>query len=561
MTDLLPEAYMMQCENKLNHDQQSVDFLIVTALPEERNAVLRLLKDYEQVRISESLTCYMCSLSRSDGTASIEVAVTMLPQMGNVEAGIHTTHAIDELNPGCVLMVGIAAGIRNRVSLGDVIISTQVIYYEQAKQTPAGLEHRPLSVQADRSLLQAAQNCNVANWHDWFTVECSAQHEDSAASNDPQVHFGPLAVGDKVVASESSATALTQLHSKLIGIEMESYGVAMAAAIAPARPRFLAIRGVSDFADENKNDDWHGCAAARAAAFTIGFLHSGLVPPNSSPTAEMVAPSKHPRPLIAIRHLSMEYISPDTIISSLPPEFESCDITELFVDQTDLYTSGRFLDPLEAAKRQDNVGKKINALLKDHPDAMVVYFGIAHIPLLFRLGYHLTNKRKLHFFELNRYTGCWEYLEDGANGPKLTLDGLPRQVSREEGDVVMRISVSDMVPLEETGNIVSSPTASLHLQIHPPQRDAVVSEVQLLRYGAKFRRALDKVHELLPNRERIHVFYAGPVSLAVYFGQLISPTIDREVVVYNYTARDSPRYSWGLRITEETNSDGFVIKT
>ena len=55
------------------------------------------------------------------------VAVTKLSQMGDVEAGTHATQAINALNPSCVLMVGIAAGVNSEIGLGDVIVSTQVI--------------------------------------------------------------------------------------------------------------------------------------------------------------------------------------------------------------------------------------------------------------------------------------------------------------------------------------------------------------------------------------------------------------------------------------------------
>jgi len=132
-------------------------------------------------------------------------------------------------------------------------------------------------------------------------------------------------------------------------------------------------------------------------------------------------------------------------------------------------------------------------------------------------------------------------------------------VNDEQGDVLIRISVSDTVRPEEIVEIAPSPIASLHLRIEPPRRDVLISEHQLHDYGAKYRWMLDTIHELLPNRERTHIFYAGPVSLAVYFGQLIIQTIDHRIVVYNYTTKDSPRYSWGLEVTAEIDSPDFLV--
>jgi len=536
------------------HSWRPVDVLIVTALPEERVAVLRLLEDFGPVQVGDSPICYVCTLPASRG--EYQVAVTQLSQMGNVEAGIHAARAIGELDPTCVLMVGIAAGIKGRVSLGDIIVSTQVIYYEQARQTPQGLECRPISIAADRLLLHSAQNYNDASWHSMIATgspQCKG-------GSPPKVHFGPFAVGDKVVAAQSYAYALMNLHHKLIGVEMESYGIAAAAASASTRPRFLAIRGISDFADEQKDDSYRQYASTVAAAFAVGFLRSGPISPSALRAAPTEAPLEQPGSLIAIRHLSMQYIPPQTIIESLPSMFAGRSVTELLVDQTDLYADGRLSDPLEAAKRQADLECHIDSLLTSHPGASVSYFGIAHIPLLFYLGCRLTNKRRLHFFELNRYTGRWEYLQGEKEGPELKLDGLPIHANDKHGDVLIRISISNTVRSEEIAEIVPSPMASLHLHIEPPKRDVLVSERQLHDYGVGFRRMLDGIHEFLPNRKRTHVFYAGPVSLAVYFGQLISQTIDRKIVVYNYTTKDFPRYSWGLEITAQTDSPDFLVR-
>jgi nucleoside phosphorylase len=534
---------------------RSVDVLIVTALPEEKKAILRLLEKLGSVQAIEYPLFYICTLPGRNG--EYRIAVTQLIQMGNVEASIHATQAIDKLNPACVLMVGIAAGIKDRVSLGDVIVSTQVLYYEQAKQTPKGPEIRPISVPADRFLLQNAQNLNNnGRWRSLITVKNPLCGE----SDPPSLCFGPFAVGDKVVADRAYLSELMSLHPKLIGVEMESYGVAAAAASAPTRPRFLAIRGVSDFADEKKDDIYRKYASAVAAAFAIGFLCYGPLSPSVLRSPTTGVPSENPGSLIAIRHLSMQHIPSRTIIESLLPQFVGLGVTELLVDQTDLYVDGRLSDPLEAARRQGNLEYHIDSLRDSHSGALVSYFGIAHIPLLFYSGYCLTNKRKLHFFEFNRYTGQWEYLQGENEYPELKIDNLPTQSKGEQGDVLIRVSISNTVRMDEIVEIVPSPIASVHLRIEPPQRDAVISEQQLHDYGAKYRQILDTIHELLPNRGRTHIFYAGPVALAVYFGQLIIQTIDREIVIYNYTEKDFPRYSWGLKITSSIDSDDFLVR-
>lgn len=532
-----------------------VDFLIITALPEERDALLGLLVGFGLSKIGDTLVYYSCSLPTSRGSYSI--AVTQLPRMGNVEASIHATQAIAELKPTCVLMVGIAGGIRGRVRLGDVLVSTQVFYYELARQTPHGTECRPLSLIADHLLLHNAQNSNDASWVGLITARPRMQKDVES----PRVHFGPFAVGDKIVADRRFISELLKLCPKLIGIEMESYGIASAAACAPDRPRFLAIRGVSDYADEHKDDSCRQLASAAAAAFTISFLRAGPIPPADRCNAAMRGLPEPSGLLIALRHLSMQYIPPQAFIPAIPATLAGRGVAELLIDQTDLYVNGRLVDPLEAAERQTHVVRHIDALLRQDAAASLAYWGIAHIPLLFHLGFQLTNKRKLYFFEINRYSGRWEHLKGNMRGPVLKLDGLPRRANQDHGDIVLRISISDTVRAEDVSKVVSSPIGSIHLYLAPPTRDVLVSEQQLFQYGTRFRQVLDRILELFPNRQRTHVFYAGPVSLAVYFGQLISQSIDRRIVVHNYSVRDSPRYSWGLEITARTDDPGFVIQS
>ena len=86
----------------------------------------------------------------------------------------------------------------------------------------------------------------------------------------PRVHVGPVLSGDKVLAENAAVTDLRQHWPKAVGVEMEAVGVALVA--YTGGPAFLMIRAASDFADEDKNDDWRRYAAAAAAEFALAVL-------------------------------------------------------------------------------------------------------------------------------------------------------------------------------------------------------------------------------------------------------------------------------------------------
>ncbi len=534
-----------------------IDFLIITALREERDAVLGLLGAVRKVQHEGSPTYYLASVPAYAQDGSYEVAVTMLNDMGNVESAQHTTRALQDLTPDYVLMVGIAGGIRGKVKLGDVIVAKQIWYYEPAKVTPDGPQPRPKVYPADPFLLDRTQNYNDLSWRELIqTTRPSRRSNKATLEEQSNTIFDVIATGEMVVSTDDFIKQIRQQHGKIVGVEMEAFGVAVAAANSRDRPRFIAIRGVCDFADQYKNDAWHHYAAESAAAFTIGFLRSGPVQPRSNRIAHL----QQNTTLITIRHQSMEKIPEKALISALPPEFVGHQVVELAIDQTDLYRDGRLADPMEAVHRQRDIEERLSAHLGLHPNAQIAYYGIAHIPLLFLAGYHLSNRRNILFFDFNRRTRDWNQLQLGGEGEFLALTGLPARRKKAHGDVVIRMSVSYRVTDEVIAEVVPTPIAVVSLGLDHPSIDKITTERQVHEYGAVFRNAMDQIHELLPNTNTIHLFYSGPPALAFYCGQQVSKTIHRRIVVYNYVAKDVPNYSWGIDITSNIDAPVFFVR-
>ena len=196
-----------------------------------------------------------------------------------------------------------------------------------------------------------------------------------------------------------------------------------------------------------------------------------------------------------------------------------------------------------------------------YPDAEVCYFGIAHIPLLFHMGCQFLNRQPLQLFEHNRDTDQWDQLQKGGDYPQIRLERIPDIVNQKGGDVIVRISISYPVTLEAIEGIVPNPIASIHLSIDQPKRDVVTSMEQIQQYSAAFRDMLDEIHNKLPNTERVHIFYAGPVALAVNFGRQISKPIHPRIIIYNYSTKDNPQgYAWGLEISTDVDSHNFLIR-
>lgn len=83
-------------------------------------------------------------------------------------------------------------------------------------------------------------------------------------SKDPQIYYGNIASGNQVMKHGSTRDRLAR-EEKVICLEMEAAGLMN-------RLPCTVIRGISDYADSHKNDDWQSYAALAAAAFAKELL-------------------------------------------------------------------------------------------------------------------------------------------------------------------------------------------------------------------------------------------------------------------------------------------------
>ncbi|HEY0757356.1 MAG TPA: hypothetical protein VGD98_25610 [Ktedonobacteraceae bacterium] len=225
----------------------------------------------------EPLTYYRGRIYIPKTNNYYEIVVITPLGMGNGEAAIASMEGFKRWRPANVIMVGIAGGVPGKVVLGDVVVADFVYYYELAKKTPKGEQRRGQYYPSNRLLYGRAFAFETDAW----TSEISNKRPDipQLDSSSSKVPFGAIASGDKILADRKELAKLLKDCPELQAVAMEGAGVAGTASYQTRETRFLEIRGICDYADEQKNDTWQEYAAETAAAFTISFLRSGPVPP------------------------------------------------------------------------------------------------------------------------------------------------------------------------------------------------------------------------------------------------------------------------------------------
>ncbi len=184
----------------------------------------------------------------------------------NKVMGIAVERAIQYFQPSLAILSGIAGGVKD-VSLGSVIVGLKVYDYESGKETENGYVARPESINFSPDLISFAQS--IAKDQKW---KASLKTE----KEDPQVFFGAIAAGEKVIASTDSELykRIKKYFNDTLAVEMEAFGFAKALENHPF-VKSLCVRGISDLLDNKSDSDKEGSqpiAARHAAGFIFELL-------------------------------------------------------------------------------------------------------------------------------------------------------------------------------------------------------------------------------------------------------------------------------------------------
>jgi len=338
-----------------------VDVLIITAVKEEYDAVLRVdtgawpRSTWTREPGPTGLEIASRTFQTARGGGRLRVLVTQAVDMGGEASTMAVTTLIRTYKPRCLTMCGVCAGRKGAVELGDVIIADLLWNYEVGKlereRTASGtsvqrfkgrnpsypikplwkqraesfqpdsaspwLLERPLpyAVQMEwvleRLLLgedpaqhaQRGERCadyakvlGLLREQRWLRKgppparltkagerhirQRRGDHPDGLPGPKPfRVHVGPIATGNKVIKDPEVFEKLSETDYKVLGLEMEAAAIG-ALAHFHGLDYMLVVKGVMDFADPAKNDNFKHFAARASAECLLAFLREN--PPTDS---------------------------------------------------------------------------------------------------------------------------------------------------------------------------------------------------------------------------------------------------------------------------------------
>lgn len=271
------EIMLQQCldtaiaiiSNTVIHRLYDYDIAVICALKEEIDAVKKFLTDVKAVKIDYDDDIYYAGYFMKDDK-KIRVVISCANQMGMVATTSLTTKMINYFAPKYMVMTGITGGTKpDKMNFGDVIVAVRSWDYRAGKDIREKKQAKHLNtinaIDIDTSMIRycrcLAEDANTLN------VIKESFGEGDKPEEDLHLLLGPVVSGASVVTDPQIVQdVLDNQHREVLGIEMEIYGMYYASSWAlKPHPRFIALKGVSDFADSDKGDKYHAYASYTSA--------------------------------------------------------------------------------------------------------------------------------------------------------------------------------------------------------------------------------------------------------------------------------------------------------
>lgn len=314
-----------EARKRLDHDAYTVAWLC--PLEVEMSAARYLLDEEHQRLHAAAGDRNQYVLGQINGH-NVVIASLSAGYQGTVSAAtvaVHLSRTFPSIR--LRLLVGIGGGVpskKNDVRLGDVVVGIPtdiyggVVQYDLGKQTSTAFERKGFLSPPPTEWLQAATLMKsdhriAASKVSAFLNEmleryprlteykrpppdrdvlfepdyehakeqdtcgrCDKTRAEKRSKREPfdesSIHYGLIASGDRVMKDAVERDRISTECRGAVCFEMEAAGLMNDFCC-------IVIRGISDYADSHKNDDWHAYAAAAAAALAkelLAYMENGV---------------------------------------------------------------------------------------------------------------------------------------------------------------------------------------------------------------------------------------------------------------------------------------------
>ena len=296
---------------KLNmpHKIKNTTIGVITALPKEFAAMKQILdiENTSEKQPENDNNNYAIGYINSLNGGQIKVVIALMKEMGTNNAASTVTNLLRSFEDvDDIIVCGIAGGVPNvlksedHVRLGDIVISDKngVLQYDSLKETDTNITIRDYSSKPSAKLLGIVnlliadfegnkkpwinhlkihegklRNSNRPNVDtDILTIKgTKVAHpiDKDRFLQEPKIFHGSIGSSNTLLKNEDKRDFLRDTYG-VKAIEMEGSGIADGTWVLSKG--YLVVRGIVDYCNPDKNDEWHNYAATCAACYTKSII-------------------------------------------------------------------------------------------------------------------------------------------------------------------------------------------------------------------------------------------------------------------------------------------------
>lgn len=205
-------------------------------------------------------------------------------------------------------------------------------------------------------------------------------------------------------------------------------------------------------------------------------------------------------------------------------------------------------DVVEAIRKQDRL---VSGILRDCDEyTELFYYGIAHIPLIFRAGYQIGDEGKVRL--LHKYRNeqsVFKEISTEADNFKIELIGYPRCFNKAAKELLVVVATSFPVSSDDLTVFRNN---EIGYELRFEMKDQVLHGVDAIDSYAVMNRLrtgiLSHIREVVAseNIEKIHLVLSTSSDFTFFLSQGFSKYHDPEVIAYQYERSNAQKYPWGI---------------
>lgn len=254
---------------------EAIDVCLVCALEEEVRALIEVLGSSYACAIAERSSVryqypYRFATIKNEKGEPLSLHIIWPEQFGPAPMIQCLNDMLAEYRPRIAVMTGICAGDARHVQLGDLVVAQRTFAYDTGKYT-LGEQDRTVH-KHDVTTYQLDPNVwKFLKLFDTWKPLVAALPRPSPTNSSVRRHIEPMASSSAVHADNPFPDVQVPLRGAIaLDMESEAFSRTMSRHLLP----WLVVKGVCDYADQNKNDRYHDYAARASAVYALSFLRA-----------------------------------------------------------------------------------------------------------------------------------------------------------------------------------------------------------------------------------------------------------------------------------------------